>query len=1408
MKQLKPCNRTVVRLSAMRKALCVTATAILMLTVMKQSGFAQTTALSFTQIPYSDPDLNRPGGGAEQWNDQNMSNIPIEGTSTRRLDKYFRFSWSMFESGQGVYTWTKFDQEINDAISKGQKFSFGIMTHYPDAVSPHRLNYDGGYSVYPQYLHNLMQAETVKDWKASNGSWVPNWNSEAYLSRLLALNQAINDHINTTSYNGVAYKDVINYIDIRGYGAFGEWHSYTIVDQMSQYPAGTRATTTSLNRIIDAHVNAFPNFPLVIMVSAFDGNRLGNTMNPPEVAYYALTRRNNYGPVGWRRDNWGATDSYLRSYTDQNTITVNGMRLDTAIMNRWKYAPVVGEPCCNADYADLENQVKRYHAVSFGNGNFSPNATINPNMRAASKAAGYRIVLEGGSIAASVSTGTAFPVTLQWKNVGLTQSYEDWDVLYELKNSAGTAVWSSVSAFKIKMFLPEATARAHTDNLTLPGSVAAGTYTLTVKVRDTDGFRSPMPLAITGRNSDGSYTLRSITVGTGTSTPNQAPVANAGANQTITLPTSTATLNGSASSDPDGTIASYQWSQVSGPSTSTLSSASTANITVSNLVQGTYTYQLKVTDNAGTSSTATVTVTVNAAANQAPVANAGSNQTITLPANTATLNGSSSRDADGTIASYLWAQISGPSASVLSSTSTASITVSSLVQGVYSYKLTVRDNSNATASDTVTVTVNAAPNQAPVANAGADQNITLPVSTATLNGSSSRDADGTIASYLWAQISGPSTSALSATNTASITVSNLVQGVYSYKLTVRDNSNATASDTVTVTVNAAPNQAPVANAGADQNITLPVSTATLNGSSSRDADGTIASYLWAQISGPSTSALSATNTASITVSNLVQGVYSYKLTVRDNSNATASDTVTVTVNAAANQAPIANAGANQTIKLPVNTATLNGSASSDPDGVISSYRWAQTSGPSASVLSSSATAIITVSGLQSGVYTYRLTVTDNNGATAIAYTTVTVDSVVNVPPAANAGADQSITLPVNSVTLNGSASSDANGTITGYLWKQVSGPAAATIAVNSAVTATVSNLQEGIYYFSLTVTDNNGATASDTVKVTVNAAANQAPVANAGSNQIITLPANSATLSGGASTDPDGTIASYSWVQVSGPSTSVISPAAAVSTTVSNLIAGVYTYRLTVTDNRGAQASATVTVTVNNNNTSVGNKPPVANAGSTQTIWLPASSATLNGSRSYDPDGRIVSYSWKQLSGPRKARISNSAAAITSATGLSRTGDYVFRLTVKDNNGAVASATVTITVRKSSYSGRGVSTAAIEEAEVAAMTPDSASVIAVTPESVQKLTDTGKASLYPNPAQDQVNLVVDHAYTGKVRIRVYNMSGEQVLGTTEVNKTAVRLSTTLQVNTLKAGAYTVELVFSASERKTLRFVKI
>ena len=99
------------------------------------------------------------------------------------------------------------------------------------------------------------------------------------------------------------------------------------------------------------------------------------------------------------------------------------------------------------------------------------------------------------------------------------------------------------------------------------------------------------------------------------------------------------------------------------------------------------------------------------------------------------------------------------------------------------------------------------------------------------------DADGTIAIYLWSQVSGPSSATLAGVATANLTASNLLEGVYTFELTVTDNDGATASDVASVTVNAA-NQPPTANAGPDQTLTLPTNSLTLNGSAV-DLDGTI-----------------------------------------------------------------------------------------------------------------------------------------------------------------------------------------------------------------------------------------------------------------------------------------------------------------------------------------------------------------------------------------------------------------------------------------------------------------------------------------------------------------------------------------------------------------------------------------
>ena len=315
-------------------------------------------------------------------------------------------------------------------------------------------------------------------------------------------------------------------------------------------------------------------------------------------------------------------------------------------------------------------------------------------------------------------------------------------------------------------------------------------------------------------------------------------------------------MSGSGS-DPDGKISSYRWRKVSGPSQYNIASPTTGTGNVNNLAQGAYTFELTVTDNGGKTGSDTVQVTVSAAAavapNKVPVANAGLDINITLPTNSVILSGSGT-DADGSITAYKWTKISGPSQFNIVASTKAQTSVSNLAQGIYKFELTVTDNWGATASDIIQVTVNGAPpqtNQLPKANAGSNLVITLPTNSVTLTGSGT-DADGTIASYQWSKVSGPSQYSIVSSTKAQTIVNNLVEGIYQFALTVTDNSGAAAKATVQVTVNKAvllQNQIPEASAGLDEQIMLPMDTVTLSGSGSDD-DGTIAAYKWTKISGP------------------------------------------------------------------------------------------------------------------------------------------------------------------------------------------------------------------------------------------------------------------------------------------------------------------------------------------------------------------------------------------------------------------------------------------------------------------------------------------------------------------------------------------------------------------------------
>jgi len=191
---------------------------------------------------------------------------------------------------------------------------------------------------------------------------------------------------------------------------------------------------------------------------------------------------------------------------------------------------------------------------------------------------------------------------------------------------------------------------------------------------------------------------------------NSAPVANAGVDKAITLPHTVVALAGSATDDglPAPAKLSYQWSVASGPAAVNFGNPNQAASTAIFSVAGSYTLRLTVSDGA-LSHQDDMIVTVSPApapVNAAPTANAGQNQTITLPASSVTLNGSATDDGlpTPTQLSYQWSVVSGPGNVVFGSPASASTTASFGTAGSYTLQLTVSDGA-LTGSSTVAVVV-------------------------------------------------------------------------------------------------------------------------------------------------------------------------------------------------------------------------------------------------------------------------------------------------------------------------------------------------------------------------------------------------------------------------------------------------------------------------------------------------------------------------------------------------------------------------------------------------------------------------------------------------------------------------------------------------------------------------------
>ncbi|MGI9551831.1 MAG: malectin domain-containing carbohydrate-binding protein [Aurantibacter sp.] len=682
-----------------------------------------------------------------------------------------------------------------------------------------------------------------------------------------------------------------------------------------------------------------------------------------------------------------------------------------------------------------------------------------------------------------------------------------------------------------------------------------------------------------------------------------------------------------------------------------------------------------------------------------PIVDAGQDQTVVLPTDSATLNGSATDPDGGSITSYLWTQQSGPNTATLAGETTADLIASDLILGSYVFRLTAIDDENDSGFDEVTVTVSdefpairinsggptytfngidwsadqyfnggtIANNPMEIANTTNDQlyqteryhtSSALIYEIPVSNGD--YDVNLHFAEIFYG-VPGAGSGGGAGSRVFNVNIENGQEQLDNYDIVVAAGGSATAvienftgvtvndgNLTITLTgvvefpkisgievlVTGGNSNLPIADAGEDRTITLPNNSLTLDGSGTDPDGGTITAYQWAQVSGPNTATLGPINTDDLDISDLIEGTYVFELTVTDNDSQTGSDQATVTVlgepvalrinsggpqldfngeiwsadqyfvggTVFENAIAIANTendelyqterfhtSGNLTYEIPVENGSHN-----------LSLHFAEifhgVPGPGSGGGAGSRVFNIDIENGEAQINNYDIIVAAGGSATAVIESfssvnvadgslTITLIGVTDFPkisgievletrpPNVDAGADQAIELPVNSVDLSGTANDPDGGSLT-YQWTQESGPGMATLAGDTTLDLAVSDLVAGDYVFRLTVTDDENETGFDEVTVTVTPeGGNMPPVAVAEAAPLTGAAPLEVTFTGSNSTD-DVAITTYAWDFGDGGTSTEADPVYTYNAP------GTYTVTLTVTDAGGLTSTATLSITV------------------------------------------------------------------------------------------------------------------------------------------------------------------------------------------------------------------------------------